>query len=338
MSLASKVLALKRAQPISAILELTYSCNWSCAFCFNPRHRDLRRMSSSEWKAVLEDLRALGGLTIALTGGEPLAHPEFLEIARSARKLRLAIRLFTNGSLVDAAMAGDIASLKPLAVELSLHGATAEVHDATTGKRGSFQALMRGLEHLRMAGARLLLKTPLTRLNEHQVDEMIALAGSVRVRYQIDPALTPRDDGDRGPLDYAASSETILRVMQMQAIAKTLVPQERAKGMVNCGLGRITLAVDPEGNVYPCHQWRHRSLGNVRVRRLREIWYRSPARLEAADLAVAANDAILERSGALSTYSFCPALAFQETGDPLVPDAEVERRAALASRAYLEPA
>jgi MoaA/NifB/PqqE/SkfB family radical SAM enzyme len=293
-------------------------------------------MTADEWRAVLEDLRALGGLTVALTGGEPLAHPQFFDIARSARRLRLAIRVFTNASLVDASTASEIAALHPMAVEVSMHGATADVHDAATGRPGSFQDLVRGLEHLRRAGIRILLKTPLTRLNEHQVDEMIAFAASAGLRYQLDATLTPRDDGDRGPLAYAASSGAVLRVMRMQAIARNLGPVERRKGNANCGLARITLAVDPDGNVYPCHQWRQRSLGNVREVRLRDLWPSSPARLEAASVAVAANDAILERGGALSTFDYCPALAFQETGDPLVPDADVQRRAALAARAFQE--
>ena len=37
-----KQLALERAQPLSASLELSYRCNWRCVFCYNPRHNDLR--------------------------------------------------------------------------------------------------------------------------------------------------------------------------------------------------------------------------------------------------------------------------------------------------------
>lgn len=333
-----KLRALQRAQPISAILELTYSCNWRCVFCFNPRHSDLDRMEVKDWRAVLEDLRDIGGLTVALTGGEPLTHPGFFEIARTARELRLALRVFTNGSLVDQGTAREIAALHPVSVELSLHGATAEVHDAATAKPGSFNALLRGLEYLKAAGVRVLLKTPLTRLNEHQVDDMISLAAGKGVPYLIDPSLTPQDDGDRGPLAYAASSETILRVMRMQAIAKTLGPERRERGNVNCGLGRITVAVDPEGNAYPCHQWRRTSLGNVRETRLRDLWKTAPVRREAAALSIAVNDTLIDRGGPLSTFSFCPALAFEETGSPFIPDADVERRAALAAQLWEESA
>src|SRR5947207_1591546 len=125
--------ALALAQPLSAYLELTYRCNWRCVFCYNPRHFDRAGLSAAEWIAVLDELRRLGTLTITLTGGEPLAHPEFFEIATAARERAFAIRVFTNGALIDEAAADHLARLDPLVVELSLHGASAATHDAATG-------------------------------------------------------------------------------------------------------------------------------------------------------------------------------------------------------------
>ena len=52
-----KQVALERAQPLAASLELTYRCNWRCVFCYNPRHHDRRGLSGAEWLAVLDDLR-----------------------------------------------------------------------------------------------------------------------------------------------------------------------------------------------------------------------------------------------------------------------------------------
>ena len=127
----------ERAQPLSASLELTYRCNWRCVFCYNPRHHDRRGLSGAEWLAVLDGLRELGTLYLTLTGGEPLTHPEFLAIARGARQRAFALRIFTNGALVTDAMADEIAALRPMAVEMSLHGEKAETHDRATATPGS---------------------------------------------------------------------------------------------------------------------------------------------------------------------------------------------------------
>ena len=312
--------ALGLAQPLSAHLELTYRCNWRCVFCYNPRHHDQRGLTGAEWIAVLDDLRALGTLSVALTGGEALLHPEFLAIARAARDRSLAVRVFTNGTRVDDAMADALAALDPMGVELSLHGATAETHDRTTGRPGSFDALLEALARLQRRGLPLLVKTPVTRLNEHELEAIVALADRLDVPHKLDAALTPRDDGDLGPLSYRASPAAVERMYRLVAERGHLPHADREPGMVNCGLGRITLAVDPEGNVYPCLQWKSSSLGNVRRTPLRELWRDSLERQEAARVALAANEAMRERGGAVSSFPFCPALAFQNTGDPLRPD------------------
>ncbi len=330
-----KQVALERAQPLAASLELTYRCNWRCVFCYNPRHHDRRGLTGAEWLAVLDDLRALGTLYVALTGGEPLTHPDFLAVARATRERAFALRILTNGALVTDARAAEIAALRPLAVELSLHGATAETHDRATATPGSFDATLRGLDRLLSRKVAVVLKTPLTRLNEAEMARMRRIAGERGVPWRVDPVLTPRDDGDAGPLAFRASAEAVDRIFRELAAQGQLPHEERAEGGTNCGLGRTTIAVDPEGNVFPCLQWRRAPLGNVRDTRLREMWAGSPERLAAASVARSANDRMVEAGGALASFPFCPALALQRTGDPLRPDDTHRRQAEAAERIRL---
>jgi MoaA/NifB/PqqE/SkfB family radical SAM enzyme len=320
---AAKQAALEQAQPLGAYFELTYRCNWRCVFCFNPRHNDLEPLSTPEWIAILDDLRELGTLWLTLTGGEPLAHPDFLKIAREARSRGFAIRVFSNGTLVDKAMAVALAELRPSAFEMSLHGSTADVHDRATAKPGSFDAMFVALRLLRERNVPLLLKTPITNMNEHQFDEIVELARRTGVPLKIDQTLTPRDDGDLSPLDYRASVEGRRRIAEkLLAIGQLPGETGRAEGAFNCGLGRITMAIDPEGNVYPCIQWRSSSLGNVRATPLRVLWRESSVRRETAEIARSANTAMLARGDAASKFPFCPALAMARTGDPHVPAPE----------------
>ena len=160
---------------------------------------------------------------------------------------------------------------------MSLHGARAETHDQATATPGSFDALLRGLDRLRARGVSVVLKTPLTRINEDEIEPMHALAGARDVPWRVDPVLTPRDDGDPGPLAWRPSTAAIERIYQRLADAGQLPHEERSKGGVNCGLGRTTLAIDPEGNVYPCMQWRKAPLGNVRETPLGDLWPTSAA-------------------------------------------------------------
>jgi MoaA/NifB/PqqE/SkfB family radical SAM enzyme len=197
--------------------------------------------------------------------------------------------------------------------------------------------MLRGLERLKARGVPLLVKSLVTSLNEHELDEMIALAEGLGVRHQVDATVTPRDDGDGGPLRYRASPSAIALMYRRTAERGRLPSAGREEGGVNCGLGRTTLAVDPEGGVYPCIQWRRSSLGNVRDTRLRDLWHGSTVREDAAALARAANEAMMVRGGSLAAFPFCPALAEQRTGDPLVPDAGHEEQARIAADLRANP-
>ena len=323
--------ALANAQPLAVYLELTYHCNWRCVFCYNPRHTDVRPMSATEWIAVLDDLRTLGAFTLTLTGGEPLTHPEFFSIAGAARERGFAIRIFTNGALIDGMAADRIAALHPESVQLSIHGATAGTHDLATRHPGSFFEMWRGIDHLVGRDIRVSLKSSLTRLNEHELEDLIDLVAGRGLPLHIDPALTPRDDGDPSPLSYLPSPDAVRRLMRKQLVAESLHKVERVEGGVNCGLGRLTTAIDPEGNVYPCIQWRKSSLGNVRQSPLRELWKNSPVREEAAAVATAVNDHLIRIGGPLSEFPFCPALADQRTGTVFEADEGIRDRADLAA-------
>ncbi len=333
-----KLAALERAQPLSASLELSYRCNWRCVFCYNPRHDDLAGLPVERWLGLLDELRELGTLYVALTGGEPLAHPRFLEIARGVRERALALRVLTNGALVTEPLAAELAALRPMAVELSLHGARPETHDRATATPGSFAAMLRGLERLLRRGVPVVLKSPLTRLNEDEMEGMQRIAAERGVTLRLDPVLTPRDDGDMTPLAYRASPAAVERLYGALAALGQVPNEERVAGGANCGLGRTTLAIDPEGNVFPCLQWRRAPLGNARETSLVAIWRGSAERAHAAETARAANERMRAAGGALSAFPFCPALALQRTGDALQPDPGHVEQAEAAARARLATA
>jgi MoaA/NifB/PqqE/SkfB family radical SAM enzyme len=321
------------AQPLSALLELTYGCSWRCSFCYNPRHHDVRPLTGGEWAVVLDDLRDLGVLWVALTGGEPLLHPDFFRVAEETRRRAFGLRVFTNGTLVDEATARRLASLEPVTVELSLHGATAAVHDAATRVRGSYERALAAVDRLRGAGVRVVVKTLVTLANEGEVPAIVSLAAGLGVELRLDLQVTPRDGGDATPLRHRASREGTERVLSLLARAGALSDVPRAPGEWNCGIGRSTMTIDPEGNVFPCMQWRHQSLGNVRSIPLRRLWPGSPLREELADLAVAVNATLLSGPDALSRYPFCPALAYAETGSAVAPSPVQSRLAAAAESA-----
>jgi MoaA/NifB/PqqE/SkfB family radical SAM enzyme len=185
------------------------------------------------------------------------------------------------------------------------------------------------MSHLRNSGIRLRLKTVLTSMNEHELAAMIDLARDLHVPFSVDPNVTPRDDGSTDPLRYRASPEARLRAFTWAKSLGELPQARRTFGEANCALGEKTLAIDPEGNVYPCMQWRASALGNVLHTPLAELWRTSQVRRDASEVA---REAVrrLEEQGHVSAFPYCPALALERTGSPYTPSPDFVEDATIA--------
>lgn len=90
---------------------ISFRCHRSCFFCFNSNQENYEGHLTQEndWRTELESYHHTGQeLThIALTGGEPLLHPEeAAAFFRKARKLYpdAHLRLYTSGDLLDTGM------------------------------------------------------------------------------------------------------------------------------------------------------------------------------------------------------------------------------------------
>jgi MoaA/NifB/PqqE/SkfB family radical SAM enzyme len=239
--------------------------------------------------------------------------------------------VFTNGWRITEEVARRLADFRPLSVEMSLHGGNAATHDRTTGRTGSFAALRQAVERLRALDVPVLLKTILTRLNEAELDSIIAISDEIPLL--IDPTVTPCDSGDHAPLRFRASRQAIETLMARLHEVGQLPTARHEPGGFSCGLGRIAITVDPFGTVYPCMQWRESALGNVRKSRLTQIWRHSSVRNQIAKIARMANDRLASIGGAAARFPFCPALAALRTGDPLSLDGDFVMRAEAAEKA-----
>src|SRR4051812_26325463 len=255
---------------VSVLVELTYRCNLDCFFCYNDLALSGQPLSREQYFRFFDELRELEVLHLTLSGGEPLAHPDFLALGARARELGFVVRIKSNGHALRGELARRIRDeIDPFVIEVSLHGATAATHDRQTRVPGSFERLLANLAELQILGLRVKLSSTLTAWNEGEVEAMFALADALGLPLQVDPEVTPRDDGSREPLQVAPSREGVLRLFRVQtergrALAAGAVPvaMRSADEIMpvpvgkHCGAGSAGLAVDPFGNGYPCGQWR----------------------------------------------------------------------------------
>lgn len=341
----------------SVLVELTYRCNLDCFFCYNDLGLRGRPLSVEQYDELFADLRELQVLNLTLSGGEPLAHPDFLRLGARARELGFVVRIKSNGHALRGVMARRIRDeIDPFLVEVSLHGATAAVHDRQTREPGSFERLLANLREMRGLGLRVKLNSTLTAWNEHEVEATMALADRLQLPLQIDPEVSPRDDGDREPQSISPSRAGVRRLFELLAeraaaararqdgseeeadpgehrelraqggLAASALPVQVARladdGLApaaaekHCGAGSSGIAVDPYGNVYPCVQWR-RPVGNLHEQSIRHIWASSSGLADVRSLTVAAKKMVDGFGPAGQLLNFCPGNAAAWSGNAL---------------------
>ncbi|MFL6194447.1 MAG: radical SAM/SPASM domain-containing protein [Thermoanaerobaculia bacterium] len=315
----------------SVLVELTYRCNLDCFFCYNDLGLRGAPLSREQYFRLLDDLREMEVMNLTLSGGEPLAHPDFLALGARARELGFVVRVKSNGHALRGELARRVRDeVDPFLIEVSLHGATAATHDRQTRVPGSFDRLLANLAELRDLGLRVKINSTLTAWNEGEVAGMFELADRLGLPLQIDPEVTPRDDGDRDPLQVAPTREGVLGLFRVQMARGRAAggegPPEVARGAddgtvptpagKHCGAGSAGLAIDPYGNVYPCVQWR-KPVGNLHQEGIREIWESSSGLREVRDLTVRAAGVVAGEGPASHLLNFCPGSAAAHTGSPL---------------------
>ena len=89
--------------------------------------------------------------TVCLTGGEPMLHPQFFEIAACVRDMGFDWGMTTNGTMIDDAAARRLKEVGLATVSVSLDGLEAS-HDALRGQKGAWKRAVRGLVALQNAG------------------------------------------------------------------------------------------------------------------------------------------------------------------------------------------
>lgn len=306
--------------PYHVLLELTYGCNLRCVMCYNPTHVARDELTLDEYVQLFDELVGLGTVQLTLTGGEVLARPDFWDIAHAARERTFALRIFTNGTRVDAEIAARFAALAPLSVEVSLYGGTAATHDAVTAQPGSFERTVAGIRHLKAAGVRVVTKALLTRLNAHEVTETLALVDDLGVHFKgFDPVVFATHAGDDGPVDLRLPAAEVAALLPWHLVDSEDLMTGEEHPM--CSAGHDFASITPHGLVYPCLSMRL-PMGTIRERSFADIW-RNPADSLVGDVRAATwgELPVCGTCEAQAVCDRCPGLAYHEGGDVLGPSA-----------------
>ena len=281
-------------KPLGLLAELTHRCPLGCPYCSNPLALDPREheLDAAAWARVFAEAAALGVLQVHLSGGEPGARRDLVDIAAHAREAGLYTNLITSGVGITTRTLRDLWEAGLDHIQVSIQDADAVSADRIAGYRSAFQRKHALAAEAVRLGLPLTVNVVVHRANIERIGAMVELAlglkaGRVEIAHvqyygwalKNRAALMPT----RAQVERAAAEvEELRRTHQGRIVIDAVVPDYHARFPKPCvgGWGRRSLNVTPSGRVLPCHAAESipgLEFWNVRERSLADIWASSPA-------------------------------------------------------------
>jgi len=215
------------------------------------------------------------------------------------------VTVSTNGTLIDEVVAAKLKALGLTYVGISLDG-IGETNDLFRGKKGAFDAAVRGIRDCHAVGQKVGLRLTLTRRNcmdLHDVFDFIETEGIQRACFyhlvysgrgnaadELKPAEVRRamdiilqraevfhERGEKKEIltvdNHADNGYIYLKLRERNAAHADQVYQWmkwNGGGANSSGIGIAN--IDTQGNVHPDQFWQSATLGNVKQRKFSEIW------------------------------------------------------------------
>ena len=332
----------RSAHPTQLLLQwhITDQCNLRCRHCYQTDYRE-RGPDFQQLLGILDQyeilLGALGGngkrirSHINITGGEPFARKDFLQLLKEIRGRGIPFAILSNGSLLDQATVRFLKGLAPRFVQLSLEGGEAR-HDAIRGE-GDYARVVRSLRLLKKAGIRTLVSFTAHRENFRDFPAVADQCRRLGIDRLWSDRLIPEATGNGAGPETLSPEETreFFSIMAAESTPRGILPRRGPVAMqralqflltgerpyrCNAGFGLIT--VMPDGAVLPCRRLPIPA-GNLFRDSLAKIYFESALlrRLRDPDLIAKGCDSCAHATGCRGGLR---CLAYAVSGDPFRAD------------------
>lgn len=291
--IATKTTAAVTA-PVGILAELTHRCPLACPYCSNPLELDQRadELDTETWKRIFSEASALGILHAHLSGGEPAARRDLVEIVAHCTKVGLYTNLITSGIGLTRETLGRLADAGLDHVQLSIQDCEDKSADVIAGYDGAFARKLDVAKWVHEVDLPLTVNAVIHRANIERAGRMVHFAvelGARRVEIAHTqyyawaltnrPALMPTKAQSEKAV---AEVEGLRQHYAGRIVIDHVIPDYHAQFPKACmgGWGKRTLNITPKGKALPCHAAETipgLEFWSVREHSLADIWWKSPS-------------------------------------------------------------
>ncbi len=278
----------KNPHILSVQIEVTNVCNERCIHCYIPHELKTTHMDIQLYRDILMQCREMGVLTILLTGGEPMLHPQFVEFIKLISEFDFEIKILSNLTALNDNIINALKNSKCSGIQVSLYSMNPQIHDSITKKQGSFSSTINAIHKLLNANIPVQLGCVVMKANKNCYKEVIKWANNLGMTTTIDYILMGRCDFTTSNLQHRLTLEEVETIIRDiidfdESYRQKIIDADLdfMNEIVNktdlvCNVCRTTIGVSANGNVYPCVGWQGNILGNLVSQNLMDIWNNSP--------------------------------------------------------------
>lgn len=235
--------------PISGGIELTNKCNFRCIHCYEANERDSWQtpIQTERMLELIDQLESAGVLSVFLTGGEAMLHPDFRLIYEDLRDRGILVSILTNGTTITPNLCKLFVRKAPTMIDISIYGADNQVYQKITGVKDGFSRLKAGLDLLKLHKLPFQLKAILMKENVHQFDAMKRIADEYGVSFSFYGTIRPQNSGAINPVEHRLALEEYVNLELSEPRVKQFLEMK-----INQSKTRVLSPRQQEGKKYLC--------------------------------------------------------------------------------------
>ncbi|MFA5931381.1 MAG: radical SAM protein [archaeon] len=271
--------------------KLTNSCNSHCDFCDYWTQKDISFFDYETFCKLITSAKKLGLKKVILSGGEPLLHPQIIQILNFLEKKEINTTIITNGLLFQNKYKDLLAQIKnmKLTFVFSLDGAIANTHDTIRGVKGNFDKIIKAIDTLnknkKRNQIRICISTTLSEKNYQELEDILLIKNTHNYDSISFTTIRSKVGGKNFEPNTKWLSKLINQKNKVITLAKKLeLPVESIErgfenGIINekkCFLPYFQLEIDIDGKAYPCClalENQTNQIGSTFSTPLNEIWF-----------------------------------------------------------------
>ncbi len=275
---------------LSFQMELTNRCNERCVHCYIPHKDKINIMDKELFYDVLEQLSKLGVYQLALSGGEPMLHPNFIDFVHAAKEKNMYVSVLSNLTLLNDDIIEALKYKAVSSVQVSLYSTNPDHHDAITRLPGSYDKTVSSILALIENDIPVHISCPTMKENKDDFRDVLEWAKEHKIRAFTDYSIMAEYDHSTDNLSHRLTPDECGEVIKDIVLGDTDYQNEilqngfienSSKHQVNpndrfCGIGISTCCMVSSGLVYPCPGWQSYTCGDLKKQTLEEIWHNSP--------------------------------------------------------------